>query len=41
MKSPSAAAINSQTWSNVRGRTARKNAFSLANASSMGLKSGL
>jgi hypothetical protein len=36
-----AAAITSQMWSNVRGRAARRNAFSLASACSMGLKSGL
>lgn len=30
-----------QTWSKLRGRAARKKAFSLANASSIGLKSGL
>jgi hypothetical protein len=40
MKRPSAAAINSQTRSKVRGRAARKNAFSLAKASSIGLKVG-
>jgi hypothetical protein len=35
-----AAWINAQTSSKVRGRQARKNAFSLAKASSIGLKSG-
>ncbi len=31
----------SRTSSKVRGRAARRNAFSFANASSIGLKSGL
>ena len=34
-------AMRLQTCSTLRGRAARKNAFSLANASSIGLKSGL
>ena len=33
--------MSATTWSKVRGRAARKKAFSFANASSMGLKSGL
>ena len=41
VKSPSARPTSSTTWSKVRGRAARKNAFNFANASSMGLKSGL
>ena len=41
MKRPSATAIRSQTWSQVRGRAARRNAFNLAKARSIGLKSGL
>jgi len=41
MKSFNAAAITSHTCSNVRGRAARRNALSLANTSSIGLKSGL
>ena len=38
---PERGPTSSTTWSNVRGRAARKNAFNFANASSMGLKSGL
>ena len=38
---PSAVAIRLQTCSKFRGRAARKNAFRLAKASSIGLKSGL
>ena len=34
-------ATSSTTWSKVRGRAARKKAFSFANAYSIGLKSGL
>ena len=39
--SSSAIATSSTTWSKVRGRAARKKAFSFANACSIGLKSGL
>jgi hypothetical protein len=35
-----AIAVSATTWSKLRGRAARRKAFSLANASSMGLKSG-
>jgi Tol biopolymer transport system component len=41
VKSASAAAVSAVTWSKVRGRAARMNAFSFANAISIGLKSGL
>ena len=38
MKSCSAIATSSTTWSKLRGRTARRNAFSFANASSIGFE---
>ena len=38
---PSAVATRFTTWSKSRGRAARRNAFNFANASSIGLKSGL
>jgi hypothetical protein len=36
-----AAAVSAVTWSKVRGRAARRNAFNFANVIAIGMKSGL